>query len=344
MSRKKRNRAQKQTSPRHTRRWTVLSLLISALILTSLVLLLRSPVRPKNVVIISIDTLHAGHLSCYGYQRIETANIDCLAREGVLFDNAATSVPLTLPAHASIFTGRNPLRHGVVDNFTSLLAAEEETLAEVLEAHGYATGAFVGAYVLDSIWGTAQGFDVYFDDFDTRGSDVQSPEVNSRSGDEVLERALPWIGRQSGDSFFLFIHFFDPHTPYDPPPPYRTNCDEGLVSCYDGEIGFVDDLVGKLVSELESLGVWEESLVILLGDHGESLGDHGESTHGFFLYDATVKVPLMIRGPGISGRARVKAQVRTVDIMPTVLDSAGAAVSEFYGRCQPSTASSRSGR
>ncbi len=299
--------------------------MVLGLILVSLAVYFRSPVRPRNVVLISVDTLHAGHLSCYGYRGIETPNIDRLALEGVVFDNAATSVPLTLPAHASIFTGRNPLRHGVVDNYTSTLREEEETLAEVLEADGYATGGFVGAYVLDSSWGTAQGFDVYFDDFDTRGPELQSVEANTRSGDEVLERALPWLRRQDEDPFFLFIHFFDPHMPYDPPEPYRTNCDKDLVSCYDGEIAFVDSLVGKLVSELESLGVLDESLLILLGDHGESLGDHGESTHGFFLYDSTVRVPLIVKGPGIPASERVQAQVRTVDILPTVLDLLGLA-------------------
>ena len=196
-------------------------------------------------------------------------------------------------------------------------------MAEVLQVNGYGTGAFVGAYVLDSSWGTAQGFDVYFDDFDTRGSELQSVEANTRSGDEVLGEALPWLRRQNEAPFFLFIHFFDPHTPYDPPEPYRMNCDKDLVSCYDGEIAFVDSLVGRLVSELESLGVLDESLVILLGDHGESLGDHGESTHGFFLYDSTVRVPLVVRGPGVTASERVQAQVRTVDIMPTVLDLLG---------------------
>lgn len=302
--------------------WRPITLGLAMLIVTcaGLIVHCRRTDPPKSVVLISIDTLNAGHLSCYGYQNIETPNIDDLAKEGALFENAVTSVPLTLPAHASIFTGRNPLRHGVVDNFTSRLSDEEETLAEILKANGYATAAFVGAFVLDSRWGTAQGFDLYFDDFETDGSRPTSPEANQRSGDEVLERVSPWVHQRSGEPFFLFVHFFDPHTPYSPPEPYRERCKAGPVSCYDGEVAFVDSLVGELVSELESLGLLDEALVILLGDHGESLGAHGESTHGFFVYDATVKVPLIMRGPEIPRSTRVRAQVRTVDLMPTILD------------------------
>jgi len=275
------------------------------------------------VILISIDTLRAEHLGCYGYERAVTPHIDQLARKGVTFDNAATTAPLTLPAHASILTGRGPLAHGVVDNFLSYLSDGEETLAEMLRARGFATAGFVGSFVLDSRWGVAQGFDVYFDGFDANTGDFATPEANERPGNEVLAPALEWIRAQEGKPFFAFIHLFDPHTPYAPPEPYRDRYGTDLVARYDGEVAFVDSLLGELVSELKTQGLYEKTVLVLVGDHGESLGDHQESTHGFFVYDATIRVPLLIKAPGARRGVRARAQVRTIDILPTVLDLLG---------------------
>jgi arylsulfatase A-like enzyme/Flp pilus assembly protein TadD len=278
---------------------------------------------PLRVVFISIDTLRADRLGCYGYGEIETPNIDRLAGDAALFENVATVTPLTLPAHASIFTGLGPLKHGIIDNFGYLLDEDEVTLAEVLRERGFATGGFVGSFVLDARWGLAQGFDTYFDRFDAPTGGVKTLQANQRPGDEVLEPALEWIRNQKEKPFFVFIHFYDPHTPYDPPEPYRTRYGSDTSGRYDGEVAFVDSLVGRLVSVLEEQGLYEETLIVLLGDHGESLGEHGEDTHGMFIYDATVRVPLVIKSPGYRRSVRVPSQVRTIDVMPTVLDLLG---------------------
>lgn len=278
---------------------------------------------PQRVILISIDTLRADHLSSYGYERLRTPHIDALADDGVLFESAATATPLTLPAHASVFTGRTPFRHGVTDNYGSHLAEEETTLAEILRARGFATGGFVGAFVLDSQWGVAQGFDTYFDHFEPSQGAATLLDSAERPGNEVLEPTLAWIREHREGPFFCFIHFFDPHTPYLPPEPYRSESGADPRRLYDGEIAFVDDLVGRLISELRTLGLYEDALIVFFGDHGESLGDHGEVTHGFFLYDATVRVPLIVKAPGMPVGGRVSAQVRTIDVTPTILDLLG---------------------
>ena len=281
-----------------------------------------TPPRPRHVVLVSIDTLRADHLGCYGYDRIETPNIDRLASESVVFENAATAVPLTMPSHSSLFTGRSPLRHGVIDNLGFYLNEDEQTLAEVLRASGYRTGGFVGAFVLDSTWGVAQGFDEYFDEFGT-SSGVRGIESSQRPGNEVLEPALAWIRELREEPFFAFIHFFDPHTPYAAPPAYRDKYGDDDVGRYDGEIAFVDSLVGKLLAALDEMNLSDDTLVVLWGDHGESLRDHAEETHGFFIYDATIRIPLIIHQPGGLSGARVRAQVRSIDVMPTILDLLG---------------------
>lgn len=284
---------------------------------------LSRPTPVRHVILISVDTLRADHLSCYGYRRLETPHIDRLARDGVLFENAATVTPLTLPAHASMLTGRTPLHHGVIDNFGFVLEAGEETLAELLQEAGFATGGFVGSFVLDARTGIGQGFDTYFDRFEAPLGRRTSLESSQRPGDQVLAPALEWIGRRRDAPFFAFIHFFDPHTPYAPPEPYRNPSRNGTVALYDGEIAFVDDLVGELIAKLEEWELYEDALILVVGDHGEALGDHGESTHGFFVYDETIRVPLIVNSPGARAAGRVAAQVRTIDILPTILDMAG---------------------
>jgi arylsulfatase A-like enzyme/Flp pilus assembly protein TadD len=284
---------------------------------------------PSRVILISVDTLRADRLGCYGYDGIETPHIDRLAQDAVVFENAITTTPLTLPAHASMLTGSGPLRHGLIDNFGYALDEDEITLAEILREQGYATGGFVGAFVLDSRWGMAQGFDTYFDRFDSPAEGIAALSANERPGGDVLEPALDWIREQKEEPFFAFIHFYDPHTPYDPPEPYRTRYGPERLGRYDGEVAYVDSLIGRLVSDLEDQGMYEDTLIVFLGDHGEALGDHEEETHGFFIYDATVHVPLIIKAPGFQGALRVAGQVRIVDVMPTILDVLGIEVPEL---------------
>lgn len=283
---------------------------------------LRRPSRPTHIVLISIDTLRADHLGCYGYSKARTPEIDRLASESVVFDNAATATPLTLPAHSSLLTGLTPTHHGVVDNFGFRLDDTVTTLAETLHAQGFSTGGFVGSFVLDSRFGIAQGFDTYFDHFDKPSESGNPLSAHQRTADQVLAPALQWIDRQGTRPFFAFVHFFDAHTPYAPPEPFRSSFPDDDVGRYDGEIAFVDEQVGKLVRELDARGILGDTALVVVGDHGESLGDHGEATHGLFLYDATVRVPLLVKAPSVRpGRAR--AQVRTIDVMPTLLDLVG---------------------
>jgi arylsulfatase A-like enzyme/Flp pilus assembly protein TadD len=275
-----------------------------------------------NLVVITLDTTRADHLGAYGSKDVETPALDGLAREGVLFEQAMTTAPLTLPAHASIFTGKFPPEHGVRDNGGFFLGEDQTTLAEVLGRHGYRTGGFVGAFVLDRKWGIAQGFDTYFDDFDRVGGRGRSLDEVQRPAGEVVDRALPWIDQVKEQRFFAWLHFYDPHTPYAPPEPFRSRY-EGHP--YRGEVAFTDSQVGRVVQFLESRGLLDSTVIVVMGDHGESLGEHGEDTHGFFIYEVATRVPLILRLPfdGARGR-RIADPVRAVDVMPTVLDLLGA--------------------
>ncbi len=269
-------------------------------------------------MIVTLDTTRADRLGCYGFGGIATPHLDRLANEGVLFEHATATVPLTLPAHASMFTGNVPPHHGVHDNGGFFLDEKETTLAERFQKAGYATGAFVGAWVLDSKWGIGQGFDHYSDKFDLSKFKVVSLGTVQKPGDEVMGDALRWLSGVKERKFFTWIHLYDPHTPYDPPEPYRTR----YTNKYVGEVAWTDEIVGRLTAWLEAEKLLERTVVIVTGDHGESLGEHGENTHGFFIYDATTHVPLIVRTPwGLRGR--VPAQVSSVDIYPTALDVAG---------------------
>jgi arylsulfatase A-like enzyme/Tfp pilus assembly protein PilF len=266
-----------------------------------------------SVVLITLDTLRADVLGCYG-GGVATPFIDSLAREGVLFEQASATVPLTLPSHSSIMTGLLPVHHGVRDNGGFFLEPSFTTLAERLQSAGYATGAFVGSWVLERRWGLAQGFDHYSDGF--------VEEEFQRRGDAVVADALGWLGQLPAERRFLaWIHLFDAHTPYDAPEPFRSRYPS---QPYYGEVAYVDALVGRILQELDRRGRRENTIVVMMADHGESLGDHGEQEHGLFVYDATMSVPLLVRTPwGARGRSRT--QVSSVDIFPTVLDLVGLA-------------------
>jgi arylsulfatase A-like enzyme/Tfp pilus assembly protein PilF len=291
------------------------------------------PAPATDVFLVTIDTLRADHVGCYGDHEIATPALDALAGDGIRFTNAFTPSPITNSSHASILTGLVPAHHGVRD-FGLPLATDLTTVAEVLKQHGYSTAAFIGAVILDSR-GLAPGFDRGFDYYDHFPSDL--PRTASRyvrlerRGMEVESRAENWILRhENTQPMFVWVHFYDPHDPYDPPQPYRSEYADRL---YDGEIAYADSALARLVGFLKAQKLYDSSTIIAVGDHGEGLGEHGEQTHGLFLYDSTLHVPLIIKPPQspegpASGAARDRAidpQVRTVDIAPTVFDLQGIA-------------------
>jgi arylsulfatase A-like enzyme/Tfp pilus assembly protein PilF len=279
-----------------------------------------------NLLLITLDTTRADGLGVYGSPDHATPALDRLAREGVLFERAIAPAPLTLPAHASLFTGNYPPRHGVRDNGGFFLDDRATTLAERLKAYGMTTGGFVGSYVLDRTWGIAQGFDTYFDDFDLSKFDTPSLADVERPANAVADRTLAWLERVKGSRFFGWVHFYDAHSPYAPPEPYRTRF---AGRSYQGEIAFVDSQVARIRAFLDAERLIDRTIIVVIGDHGESLGAHGERTHGFFVYDSALHVPLLIRTPyeALRGR-RVAGLVRSVDVLPTVLDLLGAPLAD----------------
>jgi arylsulfatase A-like enzyme/Tfp pilus assembly protein PilF len=272
-----------------------------------------------NIILITVDTLRADRLEPYGYGRVKTPWISRLAADGVLFHSAIAQVPLTLPSLCSILTGEYPATTGVRDNAGFVLQGEQTTLAEKLKAAGYETAAFVGSSVLKRGTGLAQGFDFYSDPEGGRRS-VSGPEGVERRAEVVFREALQWIESPGRKKFFVWIHVFDPHAPYQPPEPHASAYRDNP---YDGEIAYVDSAMGGMVQASISHGWYEKSLIVFTSDHGESLGEHGEQFHGFFLYDATLHVPLIVKLPRgqWSGRT-VHDQARSVDIAPTILDLA----------------------
>lgn len=274
-----------------------------------------------NVVIITLDTMRADRIGAYGDRSAVTPNLDRLAQEGVLFEHAVTSAPLTLPAHSTLFTGLLPPRHGVRDNGGYVLDPRHTTLAKSLKDAGFSTGAFVGAFVLDAKWGLDQGFDTYVDKFDVSKYKSVSLGDVARRADEVVDNAMPWLEKHASGRFFAWLHFYDAHSPYAPPEPFKSRFRDRP---YAGEISFVDHQVGRVLQWLDTRGLSEKTIVIAVGDHGESLNEHGEGTHGLFIYEATTRVPLIVRGPrDASIGRRVTSVVRVEDVMPTVLELVG---------------------
>ena len=272
-----------------------------------------------NVVLITIDTLRADHVGCYGYTKIKTPNIDGLARDGTRFERAFAVVPVTLPSHTTMLTGTYPMLSGMHDFSANKLSPSQPTLASVLKQSGYTTGAVIASAVLDSRFGLNQGFDFYYDHFDFSRLNEANLDEMERPGNLVADIALDWLGKNSQKKFFLWMHLYDPHFPYNPPEPYKH---EYAAQPYDGEIAFADEQVGRLVRYLKEKGTYQNTVIVLAGDHGEGLGEHGEKTHGFFIYNATMHVPLIMRAPGGAGRT-VADPVSLVDLMPTVLAAVG---------------------
>ena len=274
--------------------------------------------RPVNVILVTIDTLRADHVGCYGNRSVPTPTMDRLATEGIVFRQAIAQVPLTLPSHVAILTGTYPIWNGVEDLTTEGLGPGVPTLAEVFKKHGYSTAALVSAFVLNSMWGLKRGFDAYDDAINPL--DEVSTEHHSleRKASETVDHTLRWLQGHSSQPFFLWLHLYDPHAPYDPPEPFKSRFHNRP---YDGEIAYTDQQLGRFVSFLESQNLYASSLILLVSDHGEGLGEHGEEQHGLFIYNSTVHVPLILKPPADFKAAQrsISEVVNTVDIAPTLV-------------------------
>ena len=293
---------------------------------------------PKNpspdVYLITIDTLRADHVGCYGYKDVETPALDALAADGIRFTHAFTHSPITNTSHITIMTGLLPSVHGVTD-FGVPLAPQHVTAAELLKKQGYQTAAFIGAVILDSNTlapGLDRGFDFYdnfpkTDDKDAAGKNAGKNKERwgrvERRGMTVVEHAAAWFDQHRTGRHFVWVHLYDPHDPYEPPTPFSEKYKGHL---YDGEIAYADSALANWIAYLKKAGVYDNSIIIVTGDHGEGLGEHGEETHGLFLYDSTLHIPLIVKAPGAAHRGTViDAQVRTTDILPTILAATGIA-------------------
>jgi arylsulfatase A-like enzyme/Tfp pilus assembly protein PilF len=301
------------------------------------------PLRP-NVLLITVDTVRADHIGAYGYSKAQTPNIDSVARDGIRFARAYATNPTTLPSHSTILTGTYPMLHGMHDFSGNRLSPNQPTLATMLKKQGYSTGAVIGAAVLDSRFGLDNGFDYYYDDFDFSRLAETNLDAMERPGNIVADKALEWLSRNSQRPFLLWIHLYDPHHPYTPPAPYDR---QFATAPYDGEIAFADAQIGRVLRFLKDKGAYNKTLIAISGDHGEGLGEHGEKTHGFFIYNSTMQVPLILKPPipapviyttTTSSRAKATASkltkvvqqpVSLVDLLPTILQLTGVPYGSF---------------
>jgi arylsulfatase A-like enzyme/predicted Zn-dependent protease len=277
--------------------------------------------RDFNVIVITLDTTRADRLPSYGCRNLETPTLDTFAARGVRFERCYCQTPLTLPSHTTLFTGTLPLFHGIRDNGGFFVPEKLKTMAELFKDKGYETGAFIAAYVLDSKWGLNQGFDTYFDKFDLSKFKRISLGTVQRPANEILDEALPWFEARKDKRFFAWLHLYDPHSPYEPPPPY----DKLYANRpYLGEIAFADSQIQRLWRFLETNGLLEKTFIVFAGDHGESLGEHEEQSHGFFVYQAAIHVPLIIVTPFPQAQGVIAPEVATLsDVLPTVCDMVG---------------------
>jgi choline-sulfatase len=275
-----------------------------------------------NVLLITIDTLRADHVGCYGATQVQTPNLDSLCRDGMVFERAFSQVPLTWPSHAAILTGTYPFQNGVQDFTGQPLSSQFHTVAQGFKQHGYATGAVVSAFVLDRSWGLARGFDFYDDAFSAETFKKKDIGLVDRKAEESVTQAIDWLRKTSHRPFFLWLHLYDPHSPYDPPEPYRSQYREHP---YDGEIAYADHELGRLLAWLKGNHLYNRTLIVFLSDHGESLGEHGEGEHGFFIYNATVRIPLIVKPPAGSRfrPTRMSNPVETVAVPATLFQLAG---------------------
>jgi choline-sulfatase len=303
--------------------WIVASLLVSTYGTA------QSPTRPgqgsavrPNVILITVDTLRADRVGSYGAQQLQTPVMDALAHDGLQYDRAVSQVPLTLPAHAAILTGTYPFQNGVQDFTAPPLSSRSRSVAQAFRSAGYRTGAVISSFTLDRSFGLARGFDFYDDAFPA--ASLQQPDLGlvDRRAQDSVDRALAWLDKNSTRPFFLWLHLYDPHSPYDPPEPFRSKYKEHP---YDGEVAYADRELGRLMAWLKNKNLYAGSLIVLTSDHGESLGEHGEQEHGFFLYGATIRVPLIVKPPARRGISpgRITVPVESVSIGPTLTAMAG---------------------
>lgn len=271
----------------------------------------------RNVVLISIDTCRADHLSCYGFDRKTTPNIDRVAEQGILFENVFAPVPLTLPAHSSMLTGTIPPHHGVRDNTKYRLLDSNLTLAEILKKKGLATAAVVSAAVLSTQVGLSQGFDSYDDEFE---DSLVSVGIQQRRAEEVSRAGIEWLQQHQDEPFFLFLHYYDPHHDYEPPEPFATRFSDNL---YAGEIAYTDHWIGQVIDHLKTLDLYDSTLLIITADHGEMLGEHGEPAHGYFIYQNAIRVPLIFKLPAEDQSQRLDQLAGVVDLTPTICSLLG---------------------
>jgi len=295
---------------------------LSLLLVVTVLLCLKGVFFRKdfNVLFISMDTTRADRLGCYGYDKNTTPNIDSFAAESTLFKSAVAHIPFTFPSHLSVMTGTLPIYHGSHDNNGRPISDAHLTLAEVLKENGYKTGAILASYVLNARFGLNQGFDTYTE-FSDRSIGTTA-FCNGRRASETGHLAIEWIEKNKGDKFFLFTHFYDPHFPYDPPEPF----DAGFKDPYDGEIASVDESVGRIFDKLKELDLYDNTLIIIFGDHGEMLGQHEEAGHGYYIYEGAIKVPLIIKMPGSGKQHIIEDTVGLIDIFPTVCSRLGITV------------------
>jgi arylsulfatase A-like enzyme/Tfp pilus assembly protein PilF len=285
----------------------------------------KVPPRPQlhpNVILITIDTLRADHLGCYGAQEVKTPTLDALAADGVVFERAVSQVPLTWPSHTVILTGTYPFQNGVQDFTGPPLAPQFRSVAQAFKHAGYATGAVVSAFALDRSFGLARGFDAYDDAFSAETFLQNDLGLVDRKAGPSVSHAVEWLQETKHRPFFFWLHLYDPHFPYDPPEPFHTEYKDHL---YDGEIAYADHELGRLIAWLKQNQLYRGTAIVLLSDHGESLGDHGEKEHGFFIYNSTVHVPLIVKPAAAQGisSGRISQAVETAAIAPTLLELAG---------------------
>ena len=276
-----------------------------------------SSAKPPNLVLVTVDTLRYDYVGYSGAGKVETPALDSLANDGVWFETAYCQVPLTPPSHASILTGTYPARHGVRDFTSGPLLPSVSSLAEILKERGYGTAAFISALVLDSVWGLDRGFDLYSDNFQAGDNQGVNPGNVQRPAEETIDQVLEWHSK-APQPFFLWVHLFDPHHDYNPPQPYKSRYSSDP---YAGEVAYADSQIGRLVQALKQRQQYGRTLLVAVSDHGESLGEHREPNHGYFLYEATIRIPLLYKLP--SGyripKPRIESVTQSVDILPTVL-------------------------
>jgi arylsulfatase A-like enzyme/Flp pilus assembly protein TadD len=282
-------------------------------------------------VVVTIDTLRADRVGAYGNATVATPNIDRIAQQGAMALHASVPVPLTRPSHVSLFTGLYPSEHSIRDNVSPPLGKGVPVLAEILKQQGFRTAAFVSSIVLSKQSGLARGFDVYSDKFDIGEDDARFLNTIQKRGDQTAAEAIAWLRESGSERRFAWVHLYDPHDPYEPPEPYASRY---AGRPYDGEVAWSDELVGRLDTALGEAGLRDDALLIVTSDHGEGLDEHGEAVHGFFVYETTLRVPLVARGPGITPGTTLNVVARTIDLFPTVMDLLGlsAAMPSSSGR------------